>query len=86
MKTLLPIFYDDYQCIPLKSFKTAYVYSTFWFTIINDELVFTGKFFKKVKVRLQLCKQRYRRFEEYNYSFYWTNWEYTWKYTEIIFF
>jgi hypothetical protein len=49
-------------------------YSLFPLIIVCDEFVWTGKWFSYVDVTLQKTKVRYYKFDEWNYTFYWTDW------------
>lgn len=72
------------QIISLDKKRKRKIYSLFPLTIVDDIFVWTGKWFGRVIIEEEKIKSRYKNFDEWNYGFYWSDWEYTWGFVKII--
>lgn len=74
----------DYQEKRLKRFRNRIVFNVLGFTFTNNTLTWTGVLFNVVVIKEEKIKYRYKDFEEFNYSFFWSPWRFKYEFIKII--
>lgn len=75
----------QYQQIMLDEVREREIFSMFPLWVVNDLFVWTGKWFKHVRIKEQKYKVRYSIFDDgWSYMNYWGNWKYGWEFLEIV--
>lgn len=69
---------EDYEEIKLEKYREVICFSFLLLVFLSGELIITKEVFGFVKINQQKVKYRYREFEEFNYSFFWTPFKYKW--------
>ena len=69
---------EDYEEIKLEKYREVICFSFLFLVFLSGELIITKEVFGFVKINQQKVKYRYREFEEFNYSFFWTPFKYKW--------
>jgi hypothetical protein len=54
------------------------------FIISGGELIWVNKWFTRVTVEEEQVLVKYKLFDEWDGTFYWSNWEITWQFNKII--
>jgi hypothetical protein len=80
--------FNNYQIIFLDVFRIRDSLSLFGFILVDyhsPQFVYTGKWFKFVKIKEQKIKYRFSDFDDgWSYQYYWKEWEYSYRFIEII--
>lgn len=72
----------DFQSVPQNKFRKRRVYSIG--IIITSTIEWTGKWFKFVDIEEQLFHNRGKKFNEWNYTFYWGDWYSSWEFVRVL--
>jgi hypothetical protein len=77
----------EFQSRPLDKFRKRKTLSLFGFIVINgidNDFVWTGKWFKFVKITEQKYEERYLYFDDgWSYQHFWSKWKPSWKFIKL---
>jgi hypothetical protein len=78
---------EEYQIKKLSKYRKRNKFSLFPFIVVNgfdSDFIWTGKWFKKIKITEQKIKERYLDFDDgWSYKYFWTKWKTKWKFLKI---